>query len=75
MENKTSNHDESKALHKADVSGSAAKLDELKKAAEPLIKYLCENHHPHVTAIVTGTSVELLEGLMSIPKIFDYVVD
>jgi len=63
------------ALNKTDVGGSAAKLDELKKAAKPLIKYLCENHHPHVTVIVTGTSVELLEGLMSIPKVFDYVVD
>jgi len=51
------------------------KLDVLKKAAEPLLKYLCENYHPHVTAIVTGTSVELLEGIMSIPKIFDHVVD
>lgn len=75
MENKISKQDESKALHKADVSGSVAKVDELKKAAEPLIKYLCENHHPHVTAIVTGTSIELLEGLMSIPKIYDYLVD
>lgn len=75
MENKTSNQDESKALNKADVSGSAAKLDELKKAAEPLIKYLCENHHPHITAIVTGTSIDLLEGLMSMPNILDYVVD
>ena len=53
----------------------ATQLDEMKKAAEPLIKYLCENHHPHVTAIVTGTSIELLEGLMSIPKIYDYLVD
>lgn len=51
------------------------KFDELKKAAEPLIKYLCENYHPHVTAIVTGTSIELLEGIMNIPEIFDYVVD
>ena len=53
----------------------ATQLDEMKKVAEPLIKYLCENHHPRVTAIVTGTSIELLEGLMSIPKIYDYLVD
>ena len=51
------------------------KLDEFRKAAEPLIKYLCENYHPHVTAIVTGTSVELFEGLISIPKIFDFLND
>ncbi len=51
------------------------KIDELKMASVPLIKYMCENHHPHVTAIVTPTSVELLEGQISIPKIYDYVVD
>ena len=51
------------------------KLKELKEAAMPLIKYLNENHHPHVTAIVTHTSVELVEGLMNIPKIYDHVKD
>ena len=40
-------------------------LDELQKASEQLMKYLCDNHHPHVTAIVTGTGVELVEGLMT----------
>lgn len=49
------------------------KHDELKKAADTLIKYLNENHHPHVTAIVTATSIELFEGLMSIPKIYDHL--
>lgn len=48
---------------------------EFKEAALPLIKYLCENHHPHVTAIITGTSIELVEGMMSNPNIFEYVVD
>lgn len=51
------------------------KLNELQNAAEPLIKYLCENHNPHVTAIVTSTSVELVEGLMNIPNIYKYVKD
>jgi len=47
----------------------------LRKAAEPLIKYLNDNYHPHVTAIVTPTSVELLEGMMCVPKIYDFVKD
>lgn len=51
------------------------RMDEFKEAALPLIKYLCENHHPHVTAIITGTSIELVEGMMSNPNIFDFVVD
>lgn len=35
----------------------------LLEAAKPLIKYLAENHHPHIKAIVTSTEVEILEGL------------
>jgi len=50
-------------------------FEKLRMAAMPLIKYLNENHHPHVTAIVTSTSVELVEGLMNIPNIFDHVKD
>lgn len=51
------------------------KLEELKEAAKPLIKYLCENHHPHVTAIVTPTSVEVLEGIQTVPNITEFIVD
>ena len=51
------------------------KLKELREAAEPLIKYLNENCNPHTTVIVTPTSVELLGGIMTIPKIFDFVKD
>lgn len=32
------------------------------EAAEPLIKYLCENHNPHTSVIVTCTSAELVTG-------------
>lgn len=49
--------------------------ERLKEAAMPLIKLLSENYHPHHTAIITGTSVELLEGIMNIPKIYDFVKD
>ena len=44
-----------------------------REAAEPLLKYLNENHNPHVTAIVTSTSIELLAGVVSEPEIFDYI--
>ena len=37
---------------------------EFKKAAEPLIKYLQNNWHPHVKVIVDCESAELLEGEM-----------
>ena len=38
---------------------------DLIEACEPLIRFLAENYHPHVTAIVTSTGVELVEGLRS----------
>lgn len=62
-------------MKKEELKEQEQKFQELRKAAEPLIKYLCENHHPHVTAIVTGTSIELLEGIMSLSKIYDFLVD
>jgi predicted ATP-binding protein involved in virulence len=58
-----------------EVKTPEQRIAEFKEAAMPLIKYLCENHHPHVTAIVTGTSIELTEGIMSIPGIIDFLVD
>lgn len=35
------------------------------QAAEPMIKWLAENVHPHHTVIVTSTGAELLQGEMS----------
>jgi hypothetical protein len=52
----------------------SADLD-LLEAARPLIQYLAENKHPHHTAIVTNTGIELLEGVQSFGKILDYVKD
>ena len=47
-----------------------AKFDAVSR---PLIKFLCENCHPHVTVIVTPTNAELLEGCCSTGEILDYV--
>ncbi len=33
------------------------------EAVKPLMKWLCENTNPHTTAIVTGTTAELVEGV------------
>lgn len=51
------------------------KLDEFKELARPLIKYLCENFHPHVTIVITPTGAELLEAQMNTGEILDYVKD
>ena len=49
--------------------------ESFKQAALPLIKWLCENMHPHVTAIVTPTSAELTEGVCATGPILEYVKD
>lgn len=37
--------------------------DEFEKLARPLIKWLCENQHPHTHIIIESTHAELSEGL------------
>ena len=39
--------------------------DKFEKIARPLIKFLNNNFHPHVTVIVTNTSAEITEGIIS----------
>ncbi len=46
-------------------------MTELQKArfeekAKDLMKWLCENGHPHMTIVITPTSAELLEGAIGI---------
>ena len=43
---------------------SKEKVNELEKAAKPLMDYLESLGHPHYTVIVTSTSAELVEGLL-----------
>lgn len=38
-------------------------IESFEKAVEPLMKYLSENHHPHVTCIVRNNSAEIVEGI------------
>lgn len=37
-------------------------LLEFEVASKPLIKFLCDNFHPHVTVIVTPSDAEICEG-------------
>jgi hypothetical protein len=39
---------------------------EFQAAAEPLVKWLNENCHPHVAVVVTPASAELTEGICSV---------
>jgi hypothetical protein len=52
---------------------SKEKLEQLKEAAKPLLIYLNENHNPLTKVMVTQTSVEVMDGTMIVPWIFDYM--
>lgn len=48
---------------------------EFERLSRPLLKFLCDNCHPHVNIIITPTNAELLEGACSTGVIMDYVRD
>ncbi len=50
-------------------------VKDFEELVRPVIQYLCENFHPHVTVIITPTYAELLEGKMGTGKITDYICD
>ena len=47
---------------------------EFEAKARDLMKWLCDNGHPHMTIIVTPTSAELVEGCVGIHT-HEYVRD
>lgn len=48
---------------------------EFEALSRPLIKWLNENCHPNVTAVIVPTGAELSEGVCSTGRILDYVKD
>lgn len=50
-------------------------LNEFKEIAKPVIKYLCENFHPHTTVVITPTGAELLEAQMATGPILEFIKD
>lgn len=50
-------------------------LDKLLEASKPLMKYLAENHNPHTQAIVTSTGVEVVEGVLNIQNMTEFIKD
>jgi len=57
------------------VHGETLDKNKFEELTKPILKYLCENYHPHVTVIITPTSAELLEGLKTIGYVDDFVRD
>lgn len=53
----------------------AEKIKQFEELVRPVIKWLCENEHPHVKVIITPTGAELLEGPIGTGLIEDYIQD
>lgn len=49
--------------------------EEFEALTRPVIEWLNNNCNPHVSAIVTPTNAELLEGVCSTGEILDYLKD
>ena len=56
-----------------DERASREKRESFEDVTRPVMKWLCENVHPHHTIIVTGTDAMLLEGQLATGEILDYV--
>jgi stringent starvation protein B len=48
---------------------------EFEQVVRPIIKWLNENCHPHVSVRVDCSSAELSEGICSTGQILDYIKD
>ena len=48
---------------------------EFEEVARELMKFMAERKHPHCSVILTSTDAELVEGLESLHRVFDYIAD
>ena len=48
--------------------------EEMKESCKPLVKWICDNCHPHVHVIVDGTGAELVEGIARV-RIEEFIKD
>lgn len=53
---------------------SKEQVSEFEALSRPLIKFLNDNCHPHVTVILTADSSEICEGVAAI-RTADYIKD
>lgn len=44
-----------------------AQIKKFQELVKPVMKFLCEEFHPHVTVIIEPTHAEIVEGLASFP--------
>ena len=57
------------------IEENKKEIKEFENLCRPLIKWLNDNYHPHVTILITPINAELLEGIQSTGIIHDYIRD
>lgn len=72
IENRKYNHE---TMQFEDIKKEETENNSFENVVRPVLQYLCENHHPHVTVIITPTTAELVEGVKTIGQVLDYVLD
>ncbi|WP_234111393.1 hypothetical protein [Chryseobacterium sp. R2A-55] len=68
-------HLEEKEVPYPIYKGIHVDVNDFDDCAKVLIKYLAENHHPHMTVIVTSTNAHLFEGVTSTGEVLEYIKD
>lgn len=58
---------------KSILSNPRSNEDVFLELCKPIMKYLCENHHPHTTIVITQTNAELLEVISGTARIEDFI--
>lgn len=53
---------------------TSEQIQQMEEASKPLVKFLCENCHPHVYVIVEPSGAELVEGICRV-KILEFIRD
>lgn len=53
---------------------SKKQIKEFEEASKPLVKFLCDNCHPHVAVIVEPNGAEILEASARV-KIEEFIKD
>jgi hypothetical protein len=57
------------------MTNEKSKQESFDEVVLPVIKWLCENSHPHSTILVTPTNAELLEGIISTGEVTEFIKD
>lgn len=68
-------YDDSRSTVKINYWFEAVKTNDFETTVRPVIKFLCDNYHPHAKIIISPDRAEVVEGVKSTAIIEDYFKD